>query len=384
MKKFNCCLSAVLLTIAGLFSAFAQETPKVLREAGVLMERGDLKGAIAVLDKAVEKQKDSFEIYEMRSALRMFNGDLAGASADLSRAIEIKPGAELYVKRAGIRTFLREAEGALSDYNYAISHGYKTEKAYSGRAMLKRTLNDLDGAIEDYQIAVAMNPDAVQAHVGLASTLDQKGKIDGAIEILQGFVDRYEGKRDGTLPKSKFEPTGQNVLLKDEKSENEDTQKFIFGQQMKSSVVVESREEAEKLASKQERILNISLVYANLAQMQERKGEYETALANVNKSLSIYKNDFYSIGLRGKILTATGDLNGALNDLNASIKSNPTMLAPYADRGIALLLLGRDEDAQKDFDKYLQMFPKGAENLNKRIEQAKKKRSEQPLSTENK
>ncbi len=47
-----------------------------------------------------------------------------------------------------------------------------------------------------------------------------------------------------------------------------------------------------------------------------------------------------------------------------------------ADKGILLLLQGKDAEAQKEFDKYLQIFPTAKENLNKRIEEAKQKRQQ--------
>ena len=338
------------------------------------MNRGDLKGAISVLNKIVEKRKDLFEAYKMRASLYLFSGNIAGAVSDLDSAIEIKPEAELYAQRANYKTFLRDTEGALKDFDYAISHGYKTDAAFIGRATLKRNSGDLDGAIADYRVAVGLNPDAAQAHVGLASTLDQKGETDSAISLLQDFLNRYEQKRNGKLPKSKMETTGQSVVIKDKKSEKEDNQIFLQGQQMTTNISANTKEEADKQLKKQETILNVSLAYANLAQMLERKGEFDDALLNVNKSISMFKGDFYPIGLRGKILLDKGDLQGAMTDLNAAIAKMPNIATHYTDRGIVFLLLGKDAEAQKDFDKYLQLAPSGADNLNKRIEEANQKK----------
>ena len=95
--------------------------------------------------------------------------------------------------------------------------------------------------------------------------------------------------------------------------------------------------------------------------MLERRGELDNALLNVNKSISIFKGDSYPIGLRGKILLSKGDLQGAMSDLNTAIRSMPSNAAHYADRGITLILLGKDTEAQKDFDKFLQLAPKAAD-----------------------
>ena len=128
---------------------------------------------------------------------------------------------------------------------------------YIGRATLKRNAGDFDGAISDYQTAIGLNPTSAQAHVGLASTLDQNGKSDTAIELLQGFLDVYEGKRGGKLPKSKMEATEPSIIIKDEKSEKEVNQIYLQGQTMKTNINANTKEEAEKLMNQQERILNI-------------------------------------------------------------------------------------------------------------------------------
>lgn len=376
MIKFNKIVFSSALLCVFVFSAFAQESSKAMREAGDLMSRGDLKGAIAVLDKTIEKRKDLFEAYRMRASLHLFSGNIAGAITDLDRAIEIKPEAALYAQRAEFKTFLRDSDGAIADFDYAIAHGYKTEKVYIGRATIKRNAGYLDGAITDYRIGIGLNPDSAQAHVGLASTLDQKGETEEAILLLQDFLDRYEQKRDGNLPKSKMESTGQSVVIKDEKSEKEKSQIYLQGQRMNTNITADTKEEAEKQLNKQERILNISLAYANLAQMLERKGDFDNALINVNKSISIFDGDFYPIGLRGKILLDKGDLQGALSDLNKAIGGMSNIPNQYADRGIVFLLLEKNAEAQKDFDKFLQLAPKGADTLNKRIEDAKQKMQE--------
>jgi tetratricopeptide (TPR) repeat protein len=254
MNLLKSILTISFLCIIFVFGLFAQSPTKSTREAAEYMSRGDLKGAIAVLDKAVEQKKDLLEVYRMRSSLRFFSGDIPGGVADLDKVIEIKPDGKTYAERAYFKTFLSDSDGALGDYDSAIANGYKVDKAYVGRGNVKADKGDLEGAIEDFTTAIGLNPTSAQAHVSLASTLSRVGKNDAAIEILQGFLDVYEGKHEGILPKSKMEPTGINVTIKDEKSENEAIQKGISGQMMKTS-----DNSPEDSINKQERVLNIAL-----------------------------------------------------------------------------------------------------------------------------
>jgi tetratricopeptide (TPR) repeat protein len=368
MNQLKSAVSISFLSIIFVFCLLAQSPAKSTREAAEYMSRGDLKGAIAILDKAVEQKKDLLEVYRMRSSLRFFSGDIPGGVADLDKVIEIKPDGKTYAERAFFKTFLRDTDGALRDYDSAIANGYKIDRAYVGRANVKSDKGDLEGAIEDFTTAIGLNPTSAQAHVALASTLSQVGKNDAAIEILQGFLDTYEGKRDGKLPKTKMEPTGINVTIKDEKSENEAIQKGISGQMMKTS-----DNSPEDSINKQERIMNIALAYANLAQMLEKKGEFDKALLNVEKSISINNSDFYPIGLRGKILLDLGKLQESLADLNKAIRLMPSISTHYADRGILFLMLGKNTEAQADFDEFLKLAPKAEEYLKKRIESMKQK-----------
>jgi tetratricopeptide (TPR) repeat protein len=361
-------VSISFLSIIFVFGSLAQSPTNSTREAAECMSRGDIKGAIAVLDKAVEQKKDLLEVYRMRSSLRFFNGDIPGGIADLDKVIEIKPDGKTFSERAYFKTFLRDTDGALRDYDSAIANGYKIDRAFVGRGNVKSDKGDLEGAIEDFTTAIGLNPTSAQAHVALASALSRVGKNDGAIEILEGFLEVYEGKRDGKLPKSKMEPTGISITIKDEKSENEESQRYISGQMMKTS-----DNSPEDSINKHERIMNIALAYANLAQMLEKKGEFERALVDVQKSISINSNDFYPIGLRGKILLDLGKLKESLIDLNTAIRLMPSVSTHYADRGILLLILGKNAEAQSDFDKFLKLAPRAEEYLKKRIANVKEK-----------
>ena len=93
----------------------------------------------------------------------------------------------------------------------------------------------------------------------------------------------------------------------------------------------------------------------------------------MNKGLAIDPSDFYGYETRGIIKTSLGDHTGALADLNVAIKSMPANGIMYLDRGIVYMLLGEDDKAQQDFQHYLQMFPKGKANMDKRIEEARAK-----------
>lgn len=207
------CLMIFGITAAVNAQFFTSETT---RKASEKLAKGDRAGAIAILDKAIEQRKDLLEVYQLRGNIRSMIGDLDGAIADYSIVLDMNPNdAKIYERRAMFRTFKRDYAEALRDYDAAIVNGLKSEKVYTGSATVKRDMGDMEGAVADYQTALAINPNFASAHIALAFLFERKGDLNGAILQLQDFLDRYEGKREGKLPKLKSgELTGESVSIK--------------------------------------------------------------------------------------------------------------------------------------------------------------------------
>ncbi len=369
MKKLS--ISVCLRLIGFVAAANAQfNTSETTRKAAEKLVQGDRAGAIAILDKAIEKRKDLLEAYQMRGDLRSMTGDLDGALADYSAALEINPNnAKIYERRARYRMFKRDYAGALKDYDAAIANGLKTERVYSGRAEIKRDMNDIEGATADYLTVLGMNPNLASAHVGLSFILERKGDLNGAIIQLQGFLDRYESNRDGKLPSIKGTSTGESITIKREGKEKDGSQGFISGE---GFVTANSPEKMEQL-------LNLSLTYFKLGDLYAKINELDKALENYEKGLKIRKDDPYGYKLRSEIRIKKGDLQGAIEDLTVVANSRTGAPDRHFDKGLLLILQGKDAEAEEEFALHLRVFPEvSRESLNKRVEEAKNLRSKQP------
>ncbi len=380
MKKII--LAACLSLIGFSFAAFAQQqtvSSEAIRQAEARMAQGDFAGAMAILDKAIEKKKDLFEIYRMRSAVRMMSRDINGAIDELTRALEIKPNdAETYAMRGDFLMFVRKNELALKDYDSAITYGLKTEKVYTGRGQIKRDMGDYDAAVADFQAAIALRPLYAAAHLGLAGTFDSQGKPDAAIAQLEGFINQYEEYKNGKLPKVKGEQVGEIITIERGGGEKKGSQELMPGMHRRVELKGNATpEDLQRQTEQTEQRMNVAVAYLNLSSLYRRRKDFDKALAIIEKSLAVDPTNPTAIFLRGSIRLEKGNVNGALEDLNDAIRRMPGNLALYADRGIALLMQGKDDEAQKDFDKFLQMFPTAREALNKRIAQAKEKRAAQ-------
>lgn len=375
MKKFYVYVLPSLL-LALTFAVSAQNQSQPNSDALRLMSMGDFRGAIAVLDKDISKNKNLFESYKLRAAVRRMTGDFTGALGDFDKAIELKnTDGSLYEQRATLKMILGQDFGSIiKDLDSAISYGRKHEKVYSLRAMIRSDNGDEEGALIDYQTAIGLRPDNAQAHVGLASIYSIRKNDEKAIDILEKFINLIENS-DTKVSKVKGEVTASsaNLLPSRPESNIQGIEGSVITRRESQFSGPPSPEQMEKMSEQMEQSKNAALAYANLAQLYEKQKNYEKALATVEKGLQIDPTDFIGYETRGRIKIGTGDYEGAVTDLDKSIKIMPNFVAKYLERGIAYLMLGKNAQAQSDFDKYLQMNPKGKEYLEKRIAEAKQK-----------
>jgi tetratricopeptide (TPR) repeat protein len=119
-----------------------------------------------LVNRGIEKGKD---------------GDLDGAIADFSRAIELNPKDDApYYNRAQAKRLKKDAAGAIADYTRAIELGSQNPAAYNNRGNVRAENNDRDGAIADYSRAIELKPDYARAYYNRAVAKQQKGDAVGA------------------------------------------------------------------------------------------------------------------------------------------------------------------------------------------------------------
>lgn len=380
MKKVF--LSLCLLSVGLVAPVGAQfHKSEAARKAGEKLARGDRAGALAVLDKAIEQRKDLHETYQVRAGLRGGAGDINGAIADYTDALKITPDDPgLYERRAMLRMFTRDHAGALQDYDAAIARGSKTEKIYVGRASIKREMRDMEGAIADYRFALALNPNLASAHNGLAHIFQLQGEEDAAIAQLQDFLDRYEGKRAGKLPgagKIVASTNSRAVTVPREGKEKDGSQVDMATGEFTATFKVNSPVDLEKQVERYEQLLNVAATYGALGRLYAKKNDLDRALENLEKGLKIHNGDFSIRKARSEIRIKKGDLQGAIEDLTIVVNSGRGGPTGHLDKGLLLLLQGREAEAEKEFELHRQAFPSAGEYMNGAIEDAKKLRSQQ-------
>jgi tetratricopeptide (TPR) repeat protein len=135
----------------------------------------------AVAAEASPASDESDENLINRGIEKGKEGDLDGAIADFTRAIELNPKDDApYYNRAQAKWLKKDSAGAIADYTRAIELGSTNPAAYNNRGNARAEKNDRDGAIADYTRAIELNPDYARAYYNRAVTKQAKGDATGA------------------------------------------------------------------------------------------------------------------------------------------------------------------------------------------------------------
>jgi tetratricopeptide (TPR) repeat protein len=112
--------------------------------------------------------------------------DYSRASADYSRAIEIRPTADAYYGRGVSKHQLHEFEAALVDYGRAIELNPKHISSYVNRGNIYRNLKRYEQALADYDTALKLDPSHLNVYRNRGWLHEQWGQPDRA----QGYYEQ--------------------------------------------------------------------------------------------------------------------------------------------------------------------------------------------------
>ena len=373
-----CCLIVVFVGSTAFGQKTAEDFYKLSQKR--LMDR-DLDGALAALDKAIELKPDLAFLYGKRSDLRMMKGLLDAALADLDKALLLDPElTPAYARRGNLRMMKSDMTGAMNDFDNAIVRGERSANVFAMRARLRLMLQNPEGALSDYNAAISMNSGRVGNYLGRAAARNQTGDKAGALADYTYVIDTFEqAERNGTAPDKEARKVRANDIVSPVIHEPESSKPGDSKVTTKTTMVATINPEAEETmtAEEMEYLPNVAAAYMNRAQTYTTNGDSEAALADLNKSVAVYPH-FGAYEMRGRVLRTRGDLNAALADFSKSIELQPGAAFAYLERGVTLMLLGRDDEAEKDFSKVLIRSPEYKTMVDNRRAEAKQQRTKSP------
>jgi serine/threonine protein kinase len=119
---------------------------------------------------------------------------------------------------------------------------------------------------------------------------------------------------------------------------------------------------------------NYAIAYNNRAVSYKHKGEYDKAIADFTKAISIDPNDAIAYINRGVSYDDKGEYDKAIADFTKAISIMPNYADPYNNRGVSYKNKGEYDKAIADFRKALEIDPnvrKAQDNLDKVLKKKK-------------
>ncbi|WP_017306856.1 CHAT domain-containing protein [Spirulina subsalsa] len=144
---------------------------------------GRYRDALAHFNRSLEEQGDFYFAYYNRGHVYLELGEVEEAIADFTQAIEIQPDSHLAYNGRGIALErLQRYQEAIADFNQAITLQPSFPFAYNGRGIAHANLGDYTEALADFREALALDPNSQDAYHNRGNVLRALGRYQEALE----------------------------------------------------------------------------------------------------------------------------------------------------------------------------------------------------------
>ena len=275
----------------------------------VKYDLGDYAGAIADYTMAIRLKPDHVKAYHNRGLAKYILGQYFAAITDYDTAIRLKPDyVHAYFNRGLAKADLGQHFAAIADYDTGIRLKPDDAMAYFSRGLAKGILGQYAAAISDFDTAIRLKPDDAMAYFNRGNAKSQLGQYFAAITDFDTGI--------------RLKPDDAMAYLKR------------------------------------------GLAKANLEQYFAAITDFDTAIR--------LKPDYAEAYLkRGLMKYRLGQHFAAITDFDTAIRLKPDYAEAYFSRGMVRFELGRTSEAKQDFQKALKLAEHvNDENLKTEIKRA--------------
>lgn len=301
------------------------------------------------------------------------------------KAIQLQPQlAEAYLKRGRARANLNQLEAALQDFNKAIQLDPQSSQAYSARAKFYTVSRRFPEAQSDYAQALKRNPKLVDAYTyrgamylmwrkpqealkDLNQALQLEPRNLGALEARAALY--FEQLKNPTLALADL---NQILALPQLPAFNQARAFNLMGMSQLNlkhyPEAISALEKAIKLNPQAVEVVNnLGLVYEAMGQRDKARQQYEASV-----KLEPNENALTNLGnlaLDAQQLPQALDYYTRAINIQTPMSTNMwigTKASTYNNRGKVYLQMAQPKEAQKDFEKAIQLDPNSAQGYNLR------------------
>lgn len=344
--------AVIRLVIAGfiLLSACALSTaqkpaPDPMDRVISELQAGNTEKALAALDELIKQYPNNPDAYLLRGSLRM-QVDPSQALGDFNKVIELKPDAgAAYNERAIIRLVNNDTAGAVKDLDAAIAHNFKDDSIYYLRGQLRWQMGELNPALADLDEAIKLNPGNPRVYGTRGDLLLALKEFDRALADFNYLLNWYETDPSARpLPKGSTADSSKPQSKQDASPKN-DSKAFVLEiAQQTSNEAPNSKEMAPAIAT----------AYVNRGLILKERENHVAAISDFDKAIRVDPANKWALYHRANEYEQKGDLPAALADITKAMQLEPKNGNFLVEQGVILLLMGKDKEAQADFDVLLQ------------------------------
>lgn len=400
-------VAALLLAASPALAADAAAGRRAFLEAKELYVKGDFRGALSSVDRALADDKRLGAGYELRARCWDALGEIGRRKADAEKALSLasaRRGPEDALAKGGAELLLGREKLALESLNAAVASAGGDPEALAARARVWRALGDRAKALSDLDAALKARPKSPVWLYSRALTRWEGGDDAGAVaDLTAALRGNKEFAPAYALVGSALARQGdlKRAMKAYDKALSLDAA-YGYAYLGRAAISLRQGQESAALKDFEEAARADAQDYApyyNRAEAHWRAGRREPALADYRLALGSPKltpeaadaigDRYMSIGLwreaaqayrlareggagissllrRAKAWEALKEPKRALADLDEAVKEEPGSAAALAARAGVESRLDMAEAALSDYTRALRLEPSNADILSAR------------------
>jgi len=181
MKKIY--LLTVLLATS--LVVLCQTSDELRKKATKSAMQGNVPEALEILDLAIEKYPNDFQLHIDKGLIMAMIKDYDGAIEEITKVVKIDSSfSKAYNSRGYVYQQAKKYSFAMKDFTKAIELDSNNYRFYTDRGALKMELSDNKGAISDFTKALELNSKYTNALIYRALSKIEMKDFDGACNDL--------------------------------------------------------------------------------------------------------------------------------------------------------------------------------------------------------